>query len=223
MFIGHYGVALAAKRAAPRVSLGTLLMAAQWADLVWPVFLLLGIEGAHIVPGITRLTPLDFYNYPYTHSLFSGLLWAIALAAIYFRLRRDRRAARVLFACVVSHWFLDAVVHRPDLLIFPGAGPRIGLGLWNSLPGTLAAELGTFAAGLILYVRSTKPRDAVGVYGFWLVLLLIVGLWLGSLFGPPPPSERALALSALGQWLIVAWAYWIDRHRPSRLAVQQPA
>jgi hypothetical protein len=45
MILGHYGVALAAKRIAKRTSLGTLIFAAQWADLLWPILLLTGFAG----------------------------------------------------------------------------------------------------------------------------------------------------------------------------------
>jgi len=44
VFIGHFAVAFAAKRAVPEVSLGTLFLAAQLADLVWPTLVLLGFE-----------------------------------------------------------------------------------------------------------------------------------------------------------------------------------
>lgn len=51
MFIGHFAVALAAKRATPRTSLGWLFAACQLSDLIWPVLLLAGVEHAHVAPG----------------------------------------------------------------------------------------------------------------------------------------------------------------------------
>jgi hypothetical protein len=42
----------------------------------------------------------------------------------------------------VSHWFLDAIVHRPDLPLAPGLPLRVGLGLWNHVVASLALELG---------------------------------------------------------------------------------
>ena len=69
MFLGHVAVGLAGKRIAPSVSLATWLSSAQLVDLLWPLFLLAGLEHVRIAPGITPFTPLDFYDYPITHSL----------------------------------------------------------------------------------------------------------------------------------------------------------
>jgi hypothetical protein len=213
MFIGHYGVGFAGKRFAPRVSLGTLILSAQLLDLLWPIFLLLGLEHVRIDPGNTQATPLDFYDYPITHSLVGALGWAAALGLVYFAIRRYAKGAWIVGACVASHWFLDAVVHRPDLPLVPGGAARIGSGLWNSLPATLAVELATLALGLALYLRATRALDRVGRWALWSLVLVLVGVWLGALLGPPPPSARAVALTGLGGWLFVLWGYWIDRHR----------
>ncbi len=213
MFIGHYGVALAAKPGAPRVSLGTLILAAQFLDLIWPIFLLLGIEHVRIDPGNMAATPLDFYDYPYTHSLGAVCGWAIALGILYFVIRRYARGAVVVGVCVVSHWFLDAIVHRPDLLVFPGGQTRVGFGMWNSLSATIAVELGSLAVGLGIYLIATKARDRAGRWALWSLIVLLIGIWLGAILGPPPPSVKALALTGLGGWLFVLWGYWIDRHR----------
>ena len=118
---------------------------------------------------------------------------------------------------MVSHWFLDVIVHRPDLPVFP-QGPFVGLGLWNSLPATVAIECGLLALGLTLYLRATRAKDRIGVYGQWSLMVVLVAAWVSSLFGPPPPSERALAYSALAMWLAVPWAAWADRHREMRPA-----
>jgi hypothetical protein len=145
MFIAHFGVALAAKKAAPEASLGTLVFAAQFADLVWPIFLLCGWEQVRIVPGDTRLTPLEFTSYPYSH---------------------DPRSALIAAVCVPSHWVLDYIAHRPDLPIIPG-GPVYGLGMWNSLPLTLAVEFALFAAGIAVYLRATRANDGIRQYALW--------------------------------------------------------
>ncbi|MBI3998927.1 MAG: hypothetical protein HY355_07825 [Armatimonadetes bacterium] len=100
MFLGHYGVALAAKKAAPAVSLGTLMLAAQLADLLWPIFLLVGVEHVRIHPGITAVSPLDFYNYPITHSLVGALGWSLLFGLIYGLTRHYPRGAWVLGGAV---------------------------------------------------------------------------------------------------------------------------
>lgn len=212
MFIGHFGLALAAKKVAPKPSLGTLVLAAQLVDGVWPIFLLLGWETVEIVPGITTVTPLDFTSYPYTHSLVAGVVWGGLLGGAYYALRRDRSGALWIAALVVSHWFLDLAVHRPDLPLWPG-GSRFGLGLWNSLPATLALEFGLFGAGLWIYARATRGRDRWGDVLLWLFAVTLVVIYFGAVFGPRPPSVRVLAMSGLAGWLFVGWGYWIDTHR----------
>jgi len=213
MFIGHIAVALGAKKVAPKVSLGTLIMAAQFVDLLWPVFLLLGIEHVRINPGDTAFTPLDFYDYPVSHSLLSGIGWAIAFGLVYYAFRRSMKSAWVVGALVISHWLLDLIVHRPDLPIVPGLKMYVGLGLWNSVPATIIVEGALFVIGIVLYLRSTVARDRVGKYSFWSFIIFLVFVAAGNIIGGPPPNVTALAVVAMSVWLLVLWAYWIDRHR----------
>jgi hypothetical protein len=216
MFIGHFGVALAAKKVAPRTSLGTLVMAAQFADLLWPLFLLLGLERVIIAPGITAVTPLNFTSYPLSHSLLADLGWASLFAGIYKVVKYDSRGALCLWLVLMSHWLLDALTHRPDLPLYPGSSIYVGLGLWNSRAGTLLVEGAIFALGVVTYGNTTRPRDRVGIYAFWPFIALLVLIYLVNLFGPPPPSVKAIAVAGLGLWVFVGWAYWLDRHRQTR-------
>jgi hypothetical protein len=218
MFIGHFGVAMAAKRVAPAASLGTLVMAAQLADLLWPIFVLLDLERVRIDPGITRVTPLDFAYYPFTHSLATDLGWAAIFAGVYGIVRKDWRTAAWLGALVISHWVLDLVVHRPDLPLWPG-GPKVGLGVWNSLPITLLLEFALFVGGAYLYLVATRTRDRLGTVLFGAFGLTLAVLYVAGVFGPPPPSVQALAMTALAGWLFVVWGYWIDRHRVPAICV----
>lgn len=213
MFIGHFAVGLAAKRLAPDVSLGTLFLAAQLADLVWPTLVLAGIESLSIRPGITAVTPLDFTRYPYSHSLVGMALWGLGLGIVYFTIKRRALAALVLFMVVLTHWLLDFVSHRPDLPLTLTGAERFGLGLWHSRIATLAVEGLFFAACVWIYVRATRPVDAAGRW--WLVALVafLVVVYLANIFGPPPPSVAAVAWTAQAIWLLVAWGYRIDRHR----------
>jgi hypothetical protein len=216
MFLGHFAVALGAKKIAPKTSFGILLLGAQLADILWPAFLLLGWERVQIVPGITGVTPFDFVSYPYSHSLLAELLWAAVLGAIYYVIRRDARGAIVLGACVPSHWLLDFLSHRPDMPLFPG-GARYGLGLWNHAAATMLVELGFFAAGVTAYIRAFRLENYLRVYAFWCLMILLFVLYLGSVFGPPPPDTKTLAISSLAIWLTVPWAAWADRgSRPRR-------
>ena len=166
MFIGHFGIALAAKRAAPRTSLGVLVAAAQLLDLIWPPLVLAGIEKVRIEPGNTRFTPLDFESYPWSHSLLMAALWSIVAAAAYWAAKRYRRGALVIGLAVFSHWLLDFITHRPDLPLYPGSRVYAGLGLWNSVPATIIVEGAIFALGVWLYAASTRSKDKYGSGGF---------------------------------------------------------
>jgi hypothetical protein len=212
MFIGHFAVALGAKKAAPGVSLGTMFLAAQLADLLWPNFLLLGIERVEIAPGATAVTPLDFVSYPYSHSLVALGLWAVLAAMLYRGLGRSWSAALTVAAVVLSHWMLDALSHRPDMPLGFGAA-RVGLGLWNSVPATVVVEGALLLAGVAIYTKLTRARDRIGSVGFWSLIVLLIVIYIANLFSPPPPSVPALAWTAQAIWFLVVWAYWVDRHR----------
>ncbi len=221
MFIGHFGAGLAAKSIAPKASLGALFIAAQFLDLLWPTLLLLDIEHVRIVPGATAVTPLVFEHYPISHSLLAVLGWAMLMGSAYLFLRRDRIGAVVLGMLVISHWGLDALVHQPDLPLFPGSATLIGLNAWSSLPITLAIEVPLFVLGVWLYARATSPTDAIGCWGFRALVIFLLIAYAGNLFGEPPPGPEAIAWVCQSQWLLVLWGYWIDNHRV--LQVPAPA
>ena len=216
MLLGHYGLSFAAKRAAPRTSLGTLAFASQFLDELWPILVLLGIERVRVVPGLMAANPLDFEHYPFSHSLLMAAVWGVLIGATYFAVRKYGRGALVVGALVLSHWFLDAPMHRPDLPLWPGSDVLVGFGLWRSVPLTMLIELVVFGAGLALYLRGTRARDRIGSWGLWGMVALLMLIALGSLFGPAPASGMAVAWSALGLWLLVPWSWWVDRHREVR-------
>lgn len=213
MFIGHFGAGFAAKAAARQVSLGWLFAAAQFIDLLWPTLLLAGVERVRIEPGATAVTPLVFEHYPVSHSLAAVAAWAVLAGAVFLAVRKDRRGALVLAALVVSHWFLDALVHAPDLPLYPGSAAMAGLGAWSSLPLTLAIELPLFALGAWLYARATAPLDATGRWAFAGLVAFLLAIQAGNLLGPPPPGVEAIAWAGQAQWLLVLWAFWVDNHR----------
>ena len=214
MFIGHFGLAFGAKKAAPAVSLGSLFLAGQFADLLWPTLLLLGIERVEVEPGVTAMTPLNFVSYPYSHSLLALCVWGLTAGIVYALVRRARGlAALTLVALVVSHWVLDVVTHRPDMPLTLNGPARLGLGLWFSIPATLAVEFVLFGAGLAVYVRATSARDRIGSIGLWTLVAFLLIIYLAAAFGPPPPSATAVAWSAQALWLLVVWGYWVDNHR----------
>ncbi len=222
MFIGHYAVALGAKDLTPKVSLGTLFLAAQLADLLWPLFLILGLEHVRIDPSNTAFTPLDFYDYPISHSLVGAIAWSVVMGGLYYAIRKDLKTSGVLGLVVFSHWILDFITHRPDLPFGLGVNLTFGLRLWNSVSGTMIVEGALFIAGIALYLRATSAKDNIGRYGFWSLIILLVLIYLASIVGPPPPSESSIAIVGNLGWLFVIWAFWIDRHRSVSAQVHSP-
>ena len=214
MFIGHFALGFAAKRAVPRVSLAVLMLAALFADVLWPVLVLLDVEQVRIVPGYTVVTPLEFVSYPWSHSLLLLVGWGVLIGAAYRGIFGGRRSFVVLAALVVSHWGLDWISHAPDMPLYPG-GPRYGLVLWNSRPGTMVVEVLLFAAGVWLYTQATRARDAVGRWAFLSLSAVLVAIYVvDALSGMPPPSVTAICSVAIAASVIFpAWAWWADRHR----------
>jgi hypothetical protein len=176
------------------------------------VLLLAGIEQVRIDPGNTAFTPLDFVHYPWTHSLAAALGWSVLFGLAC--LHAGKRAALILALLVFSHWVLDLIVHRADLPLWPGSAAMAGLGLWNSVPATIAIEGAMFAIGVWIYARSAPSRDRIGAFAFWGLVVFLVVLYLANAFGPPPPSVTAIAIAGIaGAALFTVWSWWADRHR----------
>jgi hypothetical protein len=224
MFIGHYGMALALKRVEPKLSLGTLFIAVQLVDLAWGATILLGWEQVRIHPGWTAASPLQFVSYPITHSLLAAGLWATVAAIAWYTwptrdTSRHSRAALIVALAVASHWFLDAVVHVPDLPLAGDDTTKIGLGLWNSIPLTFTVELALLGLGLALYLRGgsrNHPVRQAWAVGFAAVLATA---YIATTLGPPPPSVRAMGIGAIITIVTLAGlGGWIDRGRSGRAA-----
>jgi len=188
-------------------------MAAQWVDLVWPVLLLFGIERVQIDPGNTAFTPLNFVYYPFTHSLVGVLIWAVLFAAVYYFIKKNLKVSVFLGLLVISHWLLDLVVHRPDLPLTLSNEHMVGFGLWNNVLLTIIVEGLIFFAGVIIYTKVTRANDKIGKYGTFGLIVFLIIVYIMNITGPPPDNTMAIAIVGNAQWLIVAWAYWIDRHR----------
>jgi membrane-bound metal-dependent hydrolase YbcI (DUF457 family) len=222
MFIGHFALGFAAKRVTPRTPLALLLLAPFLLDLIFSFLVLLGWEQMRIRsadPGFLALEPVHM---PFSHSLLGAVGWAVLLALPYFAWRRDGRGALVLALLVLSHWVLDVVTHRPDMTVFLSDEPKLGLGLWYSLVGTVVVEGGLFAGCVWLYASATRATDRAGTISLASLVGLLVVMYLGFVFGPPPPSAEAVAYLTLSGWLVPFWAQWIERHRALKAPAQSP-
>jgi len=214
MLLGHYAAGLATKKFAPKTNLGLLIAAGVFLDLIWPLFLLLGVEEVIIDPGNTVVTPLNFVSYPWSHSLLMSAVWGVAFGGIYYNVTRHKTGAIVLGLLVVSHWFLDAPMHQPDLPLTPWGKTMIGYSLWDSAAISFLLEFGLFAGGIYLYASVTKATSRFGRWGLIALGSLGVFVYIANFFGPPPPSVSAIIIGGLVlQGVFILLAMWTDRGR----------
>jgi hypothetical protein len=227
MFIGHYGVSLAAKRVDARLPLGWLFLAVQLPDILWAVLFLLGVEKARIIPAQTAVRAVDLYYIPYSHSLLATLLWAGVIYAL-FRLLPSGAAglhkgtvAIVMALAVFSHFVLDVIVES-NLPLYDNAA-KIGLGLANNALAAYIVEGLILVAGLILYLRSTTPENLTGRYGMIVFVVLMLAFNL-AMFGPPPTDLQFVTLSSLGSFAVMAGvSFWLDRQRRASISSRPPS
>ncbi len=220
MFIGHYGVALAAKKIEPKISLGWLFAASQVVDILWTAFVMAGLEQVEIHPGYTEASPLNFISYPYSHSLLMSVVWGLLVYVLVmwlpmFKSLRGTKAALIMGAVTLSHWFLDLLVHRPDLPLSLGDSHKVGFGLWNSMAATVALEASLLLGGLWIYLRATKPDGKRGRFGiFVLCVVLLLVFTLTTVSQQPPPSGQTMAVTGFFMYLVICGiAGWLDKRR----------
>lgn len=213
MFIGHFGTGFAAKAVDKKPSLGTLFFAAQFIDLLWPFFLIFGLERVKVIPNNTPFTTLDFIYYPFSHSLLGVIIWASLFGIVYYSIKRDLKSSLILAFLVVSHWILDLVSHIPDLPISPWSNVKVGLGLWNSTILTILVEGIIFFIGVYLYLSVTKANNKIGSIGLWGLILFLIVTYILSIISPPPPDESAIGYTGLSQWILIFWGYWVSKNR----------
>jgi hypothetical protein len=221
MLVGHFAAAFVAKRIESRASLGTYVLAAMLADLAWCLFLLAGIEHVQFKPGSGAANYLAAWDVPWSHSLLMGVVWAALFTAIYVVGGRDTRAARILFAVIVSHWLLDVVTDW-EMPLAPGVRQTFGFRLWTSVPATLVVEGGFWLAGIVLYIRATRAKARTGVFALWVGIAVLTALWYQNITGPPPRDARTAAIGSFVFFSFsVIWAFWMNRLRTSALGRNQ--
>lgn len=221
MFIGHYGPAFiaATSRRSPR--LGSLFIAAQLVDISFFSLLLLGVEHMRLVPGATKMNPMDLYDMPWTHSLVGALGWSAGFALLLWLWRRNTMAALIGGAVVLSHWLLDLLVHRPDLTI-AGSPPPLGLGLWNHPGIEIPLELALAFGGLAWFAARTRGRDWQGHVSIVALAVALAAFqainWLAAqpatMVDPAPSTVPVTGLFAYAVLAAIAW--WVGIARPIR-------
>jgi hypothetical protein len=230
MFIGHYGVALAIKRAEPKISLGVLFLATQLADVLWGCFLLIGWEHVRIVPDSNPLLNFVFFDYPISHSLVGMIGAGIAAAIVFYSwptrdTTRHWQASVIVGLVVVSHYLLDLIVHQPDLPLAGDDSPKLGLGLWNHFGLSVALELVVLAIGTVAYATLKSRRHPVRPARLATVLVVLLAVYAVALFGPPPSSVAAVGVGDIVFLLVmVALGAWADRTvTPAKIVPQHTA
>ena len=208
MFIGHFALGLLAKKNEKLPSLAMMFIAVQWLDLIWPILVLLGIESLAIDPGNTKLTHLSFEFYPYSHSLLAAVFWSLLLGGCYFIFTKKKTGSLLIGGLVMSHWILDLITHRPDLPLSPFSETKVGFGLWNYPVIEIILELSIFILGAFLYFKSSNFKRKIS---FWLLIAFLLLVHVMNIVGPPPPDTMTVAWSANLMWLIVLWAWWIEK------------
>lgn len=216
MHVGHFAAGMIAKRFDSKVSLGTCVFAAMLADFLWCIFMMAGIEHIELKAGRGAANYFEAHNIAWSHSLLTIAVWALLFAGAYLLWRRNMTSAALLFIVVVSHWLLDVVAHRPDMPVAPGVETVFGLGLWANIPATIIVEGGLWVLGIILYLRTTRPKRRLANYVFFGVVVLLTLIWYNNIAGPPPPNARTVSVFSFMYFSsVVAWAYWMDRLRPT--------
>jgi len=217
MFIGHYGPAFVAATSRRSPRLDTLFVAAQFVDIAFFSFLLIGVEKMRQLPGATVMNGMDLYSMPYTHSLVGALCWGAAFAVAIRLTGRDWVAGLIGGAVVVSHWVIDLLVHRPDLTI-AGKPPALGFGLWNHPWIEIPLELAFGFGGLAWYVSRTRPVGNAGRFSPWalaagMAILQYVNWTMPQpeVAGPAPASTGWLGLTAYA--ILIALSLWVARTR----------
>jgi hypothetical protein len=208
MFIGHFAPAIAAAAHKDAPSLPILFVAGQLIDWGFFALLLTGHEALRLSPGISAMNPMDLHHMPYTHSLIGAMGFGVAMAILMWAITRRWTGALIAGGVVVSHWFLDLLVHVPDLTLV-GNPPKLGFGLWNYPWVEMPLEL-LLTFGALWYFVKRRPTRPLPLITLVVVLLALQAI---NWFGPPPTEVNAgtsyLAFFAFGLATLAAW--WVTR------------
>jgi hypothetical protein len=215
MLLGHSAPAFVLKALAPRVPLWALVAGVYLLDVLFPIFVLAGVEHARVVPGFTASNDLDLFDMPWSHSVLAGAAWSLlagALAAWLWPATRWR-AGLAMAAAVLSHLALDIPVHVPDVTLAGNHTPRLGIGLWNHRALAIAVEAGVLAAGVLVLARSSWAvaagrRGAIAGLGVAMMMLLLVSYVVPT---PPDMTTMAMLLLATIAGLVLSAGILVDR------------
>ena len=218
VFIGHYSAALALKSVDSKISLGWLFIGVQLVDIVFFPLAYLGIEKFNIIPNFTESTHFELEFMPYTHGLIGSIVWALLAYFLYqliaAKTPNRNKLAGLMGLAVLSHWFLDLLMHTPDLPLLGDDSLKLGFGLWNNAEMTFIIEAILILAALWLYLRSTTSGSSAGKFAMLSFVMVLIFINIVNVFGPPPDSKIEVILSAMTAYFIFAGiAFWLDKKR----------
>lgn len=220
MFVGHYAAAFVLRPLRKSPSLPVLFVAVQLMDILFFGFVLAGTESLRLTPGITAMNPLDLYNMPFSHGLAGVLvqsaLFGLLIAAL---MGEGQRVVGGIIAgmAVFSHWILDVITHRPDMMLFHEID-KIGAGLWNYPAAAMAVETLVIVSAFVLFIAASRPRAGAGRASLIALGVGMVVLQCVNWFGPAPnPLTTSLdfvaAQGLLAYAVLAALALWVERSR----------
>jgi len=218
MFIGHYAAGLALKSVEKKASLGLLFIAVQFLDYLFFSLAPFGIEKFRLVENYTAVNHYDLYFYPYSHGLLAAVLWSGLVYGLwrYFFSSTGRRVAVVMALAVLSHWFLDLIVHTPDLPLLGNDSLKVGFGLWHNFAATCIVEISLLIGALVLYLRATVATGSMGKYAmpvFAGVMIVIYGMVITTPFNPDETVTASSVMALAVFTIFSAIAFWLDRYR----------
>lgn len=211
MFIGHYGVAVAAAALLPDVPALVPLTGVAFPDLLWGGFILTGVEKATVKPDSPLITDVEFVSYPYSHSLvMTSLIATVPALALVFTL--SLKAGIVFLLASISHWLIDVLVHRGDLPIlgFGHNDRKIGFGLWNYPLLSFLLELAAFVIPVLL-VLSLSQAASILALGAVLHLINANGFFGFNPKGAPSSANAFAILCLAGFVLATLGINWLLR------------
>lgn len=217
MFVGHYAPVFALKAVRKTPGLAAGFVAVQLVDIAFFSLSYFGIEKWAANPSLKGFTPVDLYYMPFTHSLVASAVWgtlAAMVAALVSPKGRRLGNGIAIGLLVVSHWFLDLIVHRHDLPLLNDAGEKLGFGLWDYPLAVIPLEMGLLFAGFSFYLARTTPTGAIGRVAPWLVLAVLCAAQFINWFTPPASDTATFSGMGLAAYLGLAGAAWmLDRAR----------
>jgi hypothetical protein len=168
MILGHAATTLVAKRAAPEMSWGLLLVSAFLIDIAMFTFVGLGIE---------RMTPTGakpslsnaIVEMTFSHDLIPQIGWTLLAGAIAFAVTRNRTFALIAMTLSLAHWLGDLVAGYGHFVFGPDSHP-IGTDWYHlNLPAALTFEavLGLLCVFLFTRQRSFSTSTQAGLYGLF--------------------------------------------------------